>query len=408
MSNINGELGDVPGIGGITPPPPVSEEDKDSSTKVEDTLSPSQVQALLLMYFMDVPNLPKPVVVNEGDTLNIDLINAQIATRWAEIGSGMWDKYLDQLEEESKKVREYLRSPQYEKLMEQSQVSGMSRGEIIRTQGYQRYLNNLPGETRDIELQGVTKYLNRARDEESATIPFMAVSFAITTSFIGDYMNIVDVASTGMVGVNPIQDAVAQILPQIPQQFQEAMAITINLFAIGLIDFSNVQVVGSSANTGQPPASKDAVIAFARNVLETVKSNEVNYLLMALLINTTEEGAPISEERIKQLSSMAKIILMSIALAALYLVEAKQMTAKEFVDLVNGKLGSRSEEETQLVAYLQQLRGSGLISESEWENLTGSLGKFFEANPGIVNRISKITDLMVEISKYLAPPEQAG
>ncbi len=261
-------------------------------------------------------------------------------------------------------------------------------------------------------IDATSNLLSNYRDESEDIVPFMAASFVITSSFIGDYMNIVDVASTNMVAVNPIQDSANAILNLVPQSFQEQITLAINFFAIGLMAFSNAEAIANQMKSGgEENATKEAVLAFANNVIDKVKSNEVNYFLMALLVNQMEKGE-LAPQDIQHLARVVKVAMLAVALAALYKFEAGSISDQEFRSLLEGKMEPRSEEEKQLVALLNNIYGEGVKAndgeyEAGWQSVMDNLIAFIVSKPSVEDLINP-TKVWAQVGAYLQNPNPRG
>lgn len=419
-------------------------EEKDLIDLMNDsTISQSLKEAVMMYYAIGIPVLQQPEFSEDGQfswSVSNESIQQAVAAGFAKIGSEIWDSYADYLEEQKKRIAEYLDSPQYQAKIEQNSPAYIAYAErntpidaqsqVRNASGYQEWLSTLPPAARDEEIarvqntidnsQGLwnnvidatSNFLSNYRDELPEAIPFMAASFVITSTFMGDYMNIVDVASTNMVAVNPVQDAARNVLDLVPQTFQEQVTLSINFFAIGLVAISNAEAIGNMQKSGgQENASREAVLAFANNVIDKVKSNEVNYYLTALLVNNLEEGQ-LSPQDIHHLTRVVKVAMLSVALAALYKFEAGEITGQEFRDLLDGKMEPRSEEERQLVSLLQQIYGEGLQESDgeyadQWRSVMDNLVEFIVSKPSVEDLINP-TKVWSQVGTYLRNPNPRG
>ncbi len=406
---------------------------------LNSTIAQSPEQAVMILYSLGIPALPKPADDYSASS-SVSSVSSMTASQFAEIGSDMWDSYLDYLEEQKERIAEYLDSPQYrQKLEVQSPAYNeyLERSTPIDTTsqarnatGYQEWLGSLPVAARDEEIGRVesqihtakhlwndlidatSNFLSDYREDMPEAAAFMAASFVICSSFIGDYMNIVDVASTNMVAVNPVQNAAAEILPLVPQSVQEQVTLAINFFAVGLINFANAEAIGHQLKSGgEPPTSREAVLAFANSVIDKVNSNEVNYFLMALLVNNVQKGE-ITPGDVSHLTRVVKVAMIAVALAALYKFEAGEMSGQEFADLLAGKMKPRSDEEKELVKLLQEIYGEGVASqdgeyESQWGSVLDGLVSFILSKPSVED-LTDQSQIWQRLGTFLQSPEQRG
>jgi hypothetical protein len=425
--NFDPNIGPVGGPGYV--PPPTGEEETDLHDPTASTLSQSLAEALLVQLLPGWPVLQTP---EDGNNYSIGSIAAVYATGTAEIINDMWDSYLDHLAEQKERIIDYLNSDDFRNWVAERTMAGQVHeqlGSNINTESvynatdFNTYINtridsaiNLWSNTYD----GVINYINENRQDNPAAALFVATSFAITATYIGDYLNIVDVASTQMVTVNPVQDAIREIVPLIPQLIQEQAVLAINLFAIGLINFSNAEaIIRTGQDQQRPPTNWESVATFAHNVLEKVSGNMVNAFLMALLINNMEELGSTQEQRegtLNRLTVLAKAVMISVAVAALLKAATPDMMLNGliFTRTMNEPLEARSDDDRRLVnelsplvRYFNELRAEGMMSEEFWENLMEALGDFFDDNPDVEELVSP-TVIYANLVKSLFNTEIEG
>lgn len=420
----------------------LSEEKELIDLMNDSTISKSLKEAVMMYYAIGIPFLERPEIGENGEfswSVSNESVQSAVEAGFAKIGSDIWDRYAEYLEDQKKRIAEYLDSPQYrEKVERQSPayLAYIERNTPIDTQsqarnatGYQEWLSTLPPAARDIEINwtdekighskdlwnnlidATSHFLSDYKDEMSDAVPFMAASFVISSTFIGDYMNIVDVASTEMVTVNPVQDAAKNVLALVEPAFHEQVTLAINFFAVGLVAYSNAEAIGNQQQGGQEAASKDAVLAFANSVIDKVKSNEINYFLMALLVNSAEKGQ-LSPQDVQHLTRVVKAAMLSVALAALYKFEAGEISEKEFRDLLAGKMEPRTEEERQLVLLLNSVYTEGMAAndgqyEGQWRSVMDSLVSFILSKPSVEDLINP-TRVWAQVGTFLRNPNPRG
>ncbi len=402
--NIEGNIGGAGPIGSLGPIAGIEKKGV-LDPLLLSTLSHSQQEALMVLYLMNMPVLPPP---GGAQGMNTETIGTIVAAGFAKIGSDMWDKYLDYLAEEKQRIADYLKSPQYMVFIERQSSNYIAKAErsspletmqaIRETAEYKGWYGELTVSEQQLEdkrfhslglwsdkIDGLTNYIDDAKKTNPGSIPFMAASFVISAAFIGDYTNIVDVASTKMVGANPIQDAVGTSLANIlPQDFQEQINLTINLFVTGMIYHTMAEEVAKFGNSGNKPKDLQFAKDFAKSVIEKVGSNEVNSMLMALLVSKMEKGEPLTKSRINQFTAITKAMMIAIALALLYKVQTKWITGQEFQSMLNGEFKEpATDEEKVLVNLFKGLKATGEMSDEGWTGLIGSMFSFFDKNPSV-------------------------
>lgn len=416
-------------VQGPTYVPPTSEEKTDTHDPTASTLSQSLMEALMVQYLMGWPVLQQP---NDNSTYStsIEGISAMAGAELSKIGADMWDSYQDHLEEQKERIAEYLNSPAYQQFVQDRTLRGQVQTELntsVDTQSQQlynatdfnQYINSRIISATELwtnTIDGVSKYVNDNKDINPAASLFVAASFAITATYIGDYMNIVDVASTNMVSVNPVQDAVSQALQLVPPQLQDQFSISVNLLAIGLINFANAEAIVKSGQQQRPPITWDAAVALAQSVLASVKGDIVNGLLMALLINNLESMGTTEQERgeqMQKLNVLAKAMMLAIAAGALLKAAMPdlELSKEDFIALFQSPLEAQSEQDKRLldqlspiVEYFKELKGEGNFSDEAWDGLLDVMGNFFASDPDYKDTFSSTT-LMGGLVKQLLNPE---
>lgn len=330
------------------------------------TLSPSQQQALAAYFIMNLPILAAPN--DQGVKIDGAAVNASISLQISQIGSDIWDKYIEYLAQEEQRLRDYLKSPAYQLWLDQHKPAQAGDG------ASSAWLHS---------IDGLSNYISNAHDLNPQAAQFMVASVVIAGTIMGTGVNVPDVVSTNLVSVNPIQDAVGSVVSSLPPNFQDTLALTINLFAVGAVYTAAAEVIAKGKAIDPKELDLEMAKSYAKNVCDKVDSNEINYCLMALLVHHTEDGVPLTNEKFNKLAAMVKMIMISIAMAVLYKVEAGAINGLDFKALVNGDLQPRTEEEKELVASFTRLKGERAISSQEWDEVIEGLAGFFDKNPAV-------------------------
>ncbi len=409
--------------------PPTTGDETDTHDPTASTISQSLAEALMVQYLMGWPVLQQPND-NGTYTASVEGITAMAGVELSKIGADMWDSYMDHLAEEKERIAEYLNSPAFRQYVEDRTLRGQVQTELntnVNTQqtqvfnatDFNQYINSRIISATELwtnTIDGVSNYIQQNKEANPEACLFVAASFAITATYIGDYLNIVDVASTNMVSVNPVQDAVQQALQLIPPQVQEQFTISINLLAIGLINFANAEAIAKGGEQQRPPMTWDTAVALSRSILASVQGNVVNGFLLAMLINKLEHLGSTEEQRnskLEQLNAIAKAIMLAIAAGALLKAAMPDvdLTADDFSAVFEEPLVPQSEmdqrlvnELSPLVSYFNSLREQAMFSNEGWKNLVQVLGHFFSSNPDFHDIFSS-TQLMQSLVKNLLNPD---
>lgn len=335
------------------------------------TISESTAMKLALTLGIDAPSLK-----------DVNLIKHAINLKMSQIGSSLWDKYLETLAKIRDEIKRYEESPQFRAKQD-------AKNPLIVWE--------------DV-VSATESYVKEARDKGGRDAPFMVASLVVTT---GQSLNVVNTVSSGSMSIKPIIDATQDVTPMMGKELRDYFNLTINLFVTGMMNYANIEAISAALNRGaQAPVTKDTVLAFAHNVINKVTGNEVNVFLMALLINKMEKGNRVTNERVNQLANMAKAVMIAIALAALYHVESGWITEEELTDLLAGKMAGRSVEETQLVQLFKQSI-SGL-SEIDKAVLMSSLTRYISDHGRSVGELIDPTKAYAKYAGVLVTPQQRG
>ena len=373
MSGTIGEdsIGGSPQVGGV---PKQEEEQPKINLFAGSTIAASQAEQAMKAFLSGYPNLVAPM---DPETAKL-----AVGAQMSRVGLSMWDIWSEGNAKIQQEIKDYLKSPKYAQWLQLRSPAERSKIEDLLDV-------NIPGDTLAEKVQnnilsiwtnaieGMNTFVRKNKDASLGALVFLPGSFIVTWGLVGVPVNILNIASPVM-GVNPLQNVVSASMALIPAELQLTMALSINLLALSLIAFSNLVVLGGAAKKEPPPVTKDIVLIFARAVLAQARNNVVNPFLMAMLGRSTLKGVPLTEVAKEALIVKAKVIMVAMALAALYVVETGWNSQKEFSDLLNGKMKTpRSEEEALLVSYMQELRGLKVLVKEEWDALVGGLGNYF-------------------------------
>lgn len=397
---IDPNIGEGGQVGGVGPVIPSGTEEQGAllNPLLESTLSPSEQEALMVLYMMNMPLLETPQEIPENYNIDIGAIEAMVASKFAEIGSNMWDKYIEYLEEQQKRIEEYKRSPEYKQQVEE---------DLTKVERAMELWSNM--------IDGVSNYIRDSREESPDAIPFMVASFVITSTFIGE-AGIVDVSDKGMIPMNPIQSNASPVLDLIPPDVHELFNLTVNLFAMGLINFANVEAIAKAQQADKQPSPKEVVLAFAKEVLGKVKSNEINAFLMSILVSKLDPTDPASKDKLNEIVAIAKAIMIAMGIAALYKVETGWLTPEELSDILNGNMRFGEdpnadprflESYQSLCKELQKLQDSGVLQAAAWDKLVQALSQYVASKPSVDDMLKPMKSYTA-VTQYLQNSELEG
>ena len=347
--------GYVPPTGPMGPLKGITEEDKVKLLLWMglSTLSESEGKLIRDLLLVSTPELPAP-----------SEIGVLVGKTESNVVSDMLDNWLDNIEEQAEIRREWIKSPAYQVWLETH--SPAERGKIEDED-----------ELRTSYFEGMGDYLRTVREDPEAAIPFMTASFVIAASFI----MVVDTASTELVGVNPIQDAATHFHHIFPPDFRDNANLVVNLFAMGLMYKATLITIGG---VEEGEKSKDLNFArnFAKGVIDKVNSNDINALLGAMLVHKLEKGEPVTKDRINQMATIAKLIMLALALAIVYKVQTGWLTGQEFAGMMNGEISlPKGEVESEVLQTMKNLLQQ--LPPGERVKVLIALMEYFDGNPSV-------------------------
>lgn len=414
----SGQIGDIQGVAGITP-------------KEEEEIKKDAMVLWLISSSIQPSNQTVAFGILEAGSPTLVIPNIQMMQ--AEIGAKIWDEYLEVIKEQAdlakKELREWYRSPEYAEWREERGFDSNFQAKVTEDPTLMSGVEQLREKNEHAislwsDLDSATQNLIQQGTEEAKDwTPSIVMSSAAFATMVGAPHNIVDVASTDMVTVNPIQDANINFLPLVVESnLKESFTLTVNLFAVGAYMVANLQAIGK-AQKGEKTVTEDAVIAFATEILDKVEGNLVNAFLMNMIISKSEGTSPVTENRMQELATIAKIVMLSVALTALYTLGTGWITPEEFLSLINGEMKPEINEENpeetpekvkmeiKLVEMFQALRkealGNGIMTQEAWDNIIYYLAKFMKKNPSAKD-LMEPTEIWINITKSMPTPELGG
>lgn len=385
-------------ISGPSGPNPSSEVDSESKSTASqynkryiDSLSRIEQEKIIAALLASSPHLQMPV------NLNSDLISKIMALKTAELGSKLWDEYSKSLQEQADRILREISSPAYQAWLQLHDPNVIAKTQANKpieemsalrsSTEFNTWLNSLPIEAREKELHfnrvlentgslvnGVNEYFKTSKDSVDAG-SFMAAALTIASGLVG-----------GIAGTTLVESASTVISQVMPLAILDPTTLTINLFAIGLIYSATAETIGKAIQAGKKPQNLALALNFAEQTLMKIKGDQINQFLLASLMNRNENGKPITSQRAQQFSSMAKIVMLSLALGAIYKGAVAWITDKEFVSLLqnpNFKEGSINPEVQdaikRLVSAIQiELKA---LNPKDSTTILAALLDYFGSNP---------------------------
>ncbi len=344
-TDIGGSFSQVGGPSQIVPSGSVTSTNAPKKTGYsnKDSISAADLAASLVMMWTinaENPVLSAPVDRKVGSTGSIDGFSAvmNLSNKYHEICMEILDSWSASIKKVDEEAKQAEKSPANRAKIEVERSRRLGLVESVKS-----YADQLKLDKNDSMLGSVTSAL------------------VITGAFIGAAAGaVVDVASTTLVGVTPqinfAVDFTTRGLSAIGDDFRAQLGL-IGAWAMGtLINNSTLETVAGKGD--KPINEKMLAEKYASKILKLLNSDQLNNFIMAMLINKTEKGQPLSENRKIQLSSALKTILLASALAAIYKSLTGRITAQEFLGLISrdpadpNKMKPQDGLEAQLVASI--------------------------------------------------------
>jgi hypothetical protein len=307
-----------------------------------DKLSESQTIALKEFIFLSSisasDQMPQVAhfIASNPDLYPPSLVNAalgQLTINNHEMISSMLDKWSDSLEEQAIALRE--KNDQqivvdartaHERNMETIENKAISRADFAR---------QIEAMDNQRALMRSVKEVLQAEKESSAEGVLLFAGLILVSGLVGQALTVSNALS-----VSPLQQASATItaLDSTSQALMQTALPAINLFITGLIYQNSVTLLAKGMEKGAPPKDREFAQKLGLSVLKAARGNEVHLTVRAFIINEfIKDGEKVTEQRMQELISIAKLLMLSTALALLYKVDTGKLTDQEFAGMLTGE-----------------------------------------------------------------------
>ncbi|MFV0341074.1 MAG: hypothetical protein ACK5MA_10705 [Parachlamydiaceae bacterium] len=241
-------------------------------------------------------------------------------------------------------------------------------------------------------------YFQQIENESAAAVSAFALGMIITGAGITQMM-LPDPSS--IVSFTPIQEiAASTIQPIVPD-----LSMLIPVFCLGIMYTTAAQVISQPSSMGEEIDQAYAQ-QYAENMLALVGSNSFGAFLNNMITASIAKGTPVSEQRMSQLASVVRLVLLSTALALVYVAEAGKMTSIEFRAMLNGEIElPNGDIRNDLLSRIEEELGN--MDPNEREALLASLDEFFDSNP-TMETLSSPTKVFKSLNTYLPQADFRG
>lgn len=388
-SDIGGSFGQISGSQGVTPTGPISPSQgpKKTGFSSQDSMSTADIAAALAM--MWTMNAESPVLVPPSEGSNkVGAVDGyafvmSMCSKYHEICMHVLDAWAENIKAQVEAAKQLEKSP--------SHVAKVERERAIRL-GL---------------VQNVKDYAEQLKiDKNDGMLQSVASALVITGAFTGLLVkSVVDVASTPLVGITPQIDFsvnfASQALAPIAEDFRAQLGL-IGAWAMGtMATYSILEATGEKP--GKQIDDKTLANKYASKIISLLNSDQLNNFIMALLVNRTENGQPLSNERKAELSAVLKLILLASALAAIYKSKTGKITGEEFLELSDGT-SMKPEEgiEAQLVqAIKMQFKD---MDEDTKTKVLNALARYMDTDPKLA-KLFNVGTTFDNVNENLVRPD---
>lgn len=206
--------------------------------------------------------------------------------------------------------------------------------------------------------------------------PLFAVGMIITA--LGVVEGILPDPSTAQVGINPVVDMSATVLPASMGDMRAELGLIGAFYAAGMQYFTVAQM--ARGGPGKPVDPLEFARGFARNAVALLRDEKFTTYLQALLTEKGQAGKPVDPARVAEGVSALKFILAASALALLYKAEEGVLTGQRLADVLTGSaLVSEYDPKFALSFLLKEHLSS--LSPHMRATILNALMDYFDKNP---------------------------
>jgi len=325
----------------------------------KDSLSASEIEAALSMMwtiYAQNPTLPPPVEFNKLSSIDGGILG--LSAQYHKIIMNVLDSWSENIKKIAATSAEIEKGPQHQLKIEHERKLRLGI------------------------VDGVKNYADQVKSSrEDGLLGSLASALVLTGAFIGS-VTVVDVSSTLMVGVTPQIDAVVGFANHALSPLSETFAAQLGLigaWAMGtMISYTTLESVVDK-QSGKTVDEKTLAEKYAGKALRMIVSPEFERFISGMLEPRTEKGEPLSEERQNQLAAVLKMVLLSSALAAVYMSKTEHITGDEFLALAKGTMKPEKGVETELVNAIKDLLDAMLPSEKV--KILDALASYMDTHP---------------------------
>lgn len=319
-----------------------------------DELSQAE-QVLVLQYLLNAqsPQLIPPSSIEAGnDTSSVGSVSSlrfmsSVEEKNHELISSILDAWLDSI----KRIAEEQKADDIKKRQEKTDLNHQIQG-----------LSNINAAYRASEDYASDPNFN------GITLGIIITGTGITEAMM--------VNSAGP-GANPVQDMANRTLAPLSNDLSMLMPV----FCMCAVYQTSLQMVGDVGKS-EGPKNLDFARQFAENMIGIINSSNFQSFLNVLITANAARGNPVGPDRMNQLMASLKLVLLSSALAMVYIAEAGKMTDVEFQAMLNGTMTFPGDDiKSKLLSAMQTQLNA--MAPADKAMILSALSSFFNGNPSL-------------------------
>ena len=342
------------------------------------TISSSDLEASMAMYLANSPQFPQ--TVSAPGVSNVAGISVDLTSSYNRIMDGMLDSWQRSIDENGQRIREqYIQKVQVQDPMMQEWVaSAQLTLQLVHQNNLQFSLDR-----QDALRVGSSESTNNANKStpvnDNDGLPIFAMGSVAGIGAAGA------TSITAMVSVSdgPSLSHMEQIVVAIvPDDMRAQLGLIGALMAAPLFIYTANAATAATTTADTPDKVRDLNSArnWARSLIATLRGNAFDNFVTVNVLNRMAGGRDISPERRQQLLSIAKIILLSSAMMAIYKLETGKITGQEWFAMLNGQMTlPEGDIRNQLVAQIHSYLAD--LDPPEATRLLTALAGFADTDP---------------------------
>jgi hypothetical protein len=187
-----------------------------------------------------------------------------------------------------------------------------------------------------------------------------------------------------LTGIQQIQHVMMNVIPD--EQFRAELGLIGALFGASAIYRTTWVTLMEGQGAAGSGKKKNAAFArnYAKDIEKLVTSTKLdNFVLVSCMKMERGQGKPaVTEERLRQLAAIIKLVHLVSALAVIYWIETKHITPEEIADMMNGKMQlPEKDPRLPLIKLVQQQLK--LIPPDEKKRVLQGLFDYLDSKPKV-------------------------